>query len=67
MCKHKIIKKLEMRTVTGFSGRDCVLIILFRLYGPKFGLFEGNLFWVGQHDPPPPPPTFILEERLIQY
>ena len=34
------------------SRRDCVLIILFQLYGSKVGLFQGNLFWVGQYDPP---------------
>ena len=41
------MKKPYMRTITGFSGRDCVLIILFQLHGSKAGLFEGNLFWVG--------------------
>ena len=50
-----------MRTIIGSSGRNFVLIILFQLYGSKAGLFEGNLFWVGQHDPPP---TFMLEEKL---
>ena len=30
--------------------RDYVSIILFQLYGPKFGRFQGNLFWVG-HPP----------------
>ena len=39
-----------MCTVIGSSGRDCVLIILFQLYGTKAGFFEGNLFWVGQYD-----------------
>ena len=38
------------------SGGDCVLIILFQFYGFKTGLFQGNLFSVGQQDPP----TFIL-------
>ena len=52
-----------MRTNLGSSGRDCVLIILFQLYGSKAGLFEGNLLWPGQYDPP----TFILEKELIQY
>ena len=28
--------------------------IVFRLYGTKDGLFEGNLFWVGQYDHPQP-------------
>ena len=40
-----------MHTITGSSGRDCVLIILFQLYGFKAGFFEGNLFRVGQYDP----------------
>ena len=40
-----------MYTIIGSSGRDCVLIILFQLYGTKAGFFEGNLFWVGQYDP----------------
>ena len=52
-----------MRTVIGSSGRDCVLIISFELYGSNAGLFESNLFWVGHYDPLS---TFILEE-LIQY
>ena len=34
-----------------FSGRECVLIILFRLYCSKAGHFESNLFWLGQYDP----------------
>ena len=29
--------------------RDFVSIILFQLCDPKFGLFQGNLFWVGHH------------------
>ena len=32
-----------MRTVIG-SGRDCVLIILFQLYGSRAGFFQGNSF-----------------------
>ena len=47
------MKKLYMRTIIGASGKVCVLIILFQLYGSKAGLFGGNLFWVGQHDPQP--------------
>ena len=58
------MKKLYMRTIIGSSGMDYVLIILFQLHGSKGGLFESNLFWVGQYDPPS---TFILEEELIQY
>ena len=43
-------------------AQDCALIILFQLYDFKAGLFEGNLFWVGQYDSP----TFVLEEELVQ-
>ena len=32
-----------MRTIIGSSGRDCVLIILFQLYGSKVEFFEDNL------------------------
>ena len=28
------------------------------------GLFEGNLFWVGQYDHPPPPPSPPLPQPL---
>ena len=42
-----------MRSIIDSSGRDCVLIILFRLYGSKAGLFGVNLFWVRQYDPHP--------------
>ena len=41
-----------MHTIIGSSGRDCILIILFQLYGSKAGFFEGDLFWVDQYDPP---------------
>ena len=54
-----------MYTIIGSSGRDCVLIILFQLYVFKAGLFEGNSFWVDQHDPHPS--IFELKEELIQY
>ena len=57
------IKKLYMYTIIGSSGRDCVLIILFQLYGSKAGLFEDNLFWLDQYDHP----NVILKEELIQY
>ena len=40
-----------MRKIISSFGRDCVLIILFQNYGPNVGLFEHNLFWVGQDDP----------------
>ena len=39
---YKIMKKPYIRTIIGFSGSDCALIILFQLYGSKVGLFEGN-------------------------
>ena len=61
---HKGMKKPYLCTIIGSYGRDCVLIILFELYGSKTGFFEGNLFWVGHYDPLL---TFILEEELIQY
>ena len=32
-----------MRTIIGFSGRDCVLIILFPFNGSKAGV-QDNLF-----------------------
>ena len=56
-----------MHIIIGFSGRDCVFIILFQLYGSKAGRFEDSLFWVGQYDPPPNPPTIILGEKPMQY
>ena len=43
-----------MRTIIGSSGRDCILIILFQLYGCKAGLLKGKLFWVDQYDPTQP-------------
>ena len=57
------MKKLYMRTIIGPS----VLIILFRFYGSKAGLFESNLFWMANVTPPRPS-NFILEEEeeLIQ-
>ena len=48
------MKKQYMCTIVGSSGRDCILIILFQLYGTKAGLFEDNLFWVIQYDNPQP-------------
>ena len=42
-----------MGTITVSSGRDCVLIILFLLYGSKAGHFEGNLIMMGQYDNQP--------------
>ena len=52
-----------MLTIIVSSGRDCALVILFQIYGSMTGLFDGNLFWVGQYDPP----NFIFEKELIQY
>ena len=52
-----------MCTIIGSSWRDCVLIILFQLYGSKGGFSECNLFGVGQYDSP----TFILEEETVLY
>ena len=52
-----------MYTIIGSSGRDCVLIILFQLYGSKAKLFEDNLLWLDQYDHP----NVILKEELIQY
>ena len=54
-----------MRTIIGYSGRDCVFIVLFQLCGSNAELFQVNLFWMGKYDPLRP--TFILEEKLIQY
>ena len=53
-----------MHTFIGSTGSNCVLIILFQLYGSRAGLIEGDFFsgWVSIT-----PPTFILEEELIQY
>ena len=34
----------------GSSGRDCVLFILFQIYGSRAKLFEGDLFWVDQYE-----------------
>ena len=53
-----------MHTIIASSARDHVLMILFRRYGSKAELFEGNLFWVGQDDHFP---NFIFEEELIKY
>ena len=53
-----------MRSIIGSSGRDCVFIILFQLYGCRTGLSKSNLFKVGQYDLTQ---TFILGEELIQY
>ena len=46
------MKKMYMRTILGSPVRDHILIVLFQLYGSKAGLFESNLFWVGQYDHP---------------
>ena len=36
---YKIMKKPHMHAIIGSSGSDCVLIILFQLYGSKAGAF----------------------------
>ena len=58
-----------MRTIIGSSGRDCVFVALFPLYGSKAGLIKDNLSLVGQYDsrPAPSTPTFKLEDKLSQY
>ena len=45
------MKKPYTDTIIGSSGMDCVLIILFQLYGSKARLFKGNLFLVGMISP----------------
>ena len=40
-----------MCTIIGFSGRDCVSIILFQLYDSKTGFLGSTLFWAVQYDP----------------
>ena len=57
-----------MCIIVGSSGRNCVLIIFFQLYGSKTGLFESNLVWVGQYYnmTHPTPSTVILEKEIIQ-
>ena len=42
----------------GSSGRDCVLIILFQIYGCKAEPIEDSLFWVGQYDLPHLQPSY---------
>ena len=34
------MKKRYIRTIIRFSGKDCVLIILFQLFGSKTRLFK---------------------------
>ena len=48
------MKKQYLSTIIGSFGMDCVLITLFQLYSSKAGLFQSNLFWVGQYDHPQP-------------
>ena len=38
------MKKPYMCAIIGSSGKDCVLVVLFPLYGCKAGLFQNNLF-----------------------
>ena len=47
------MKKLYMCTILGSSGSDCVLIVLFQLYGFKTELFKSNLFWMSQYESQP--------------
>ena len=54
------MKKPYIHTIIGSPGRDCILIILYQLYGSKSGLFEGNLFWVGQYYSP----SLYIERRI---
>ena len=59
-----IIKKTVHAHNYTFFWKGLCFIYLISFYGSKFGLFECNLFWVGQYEPSPP---FILEEKLMQY
>ena len=52
------MKKPYVHTIIGSSGRDCVLIILFQLYGCKAEPFEDSLFWVGHYDLPHLQPSY---------
>ena len=45
------MKKPYIHTIIHYSGKHCVLIILFQLYGSKAGLSDSNLFWVGHCTP----------------
>ena len=47
-----------IHTIIVFSGRYCVLVILFELYESKARLFEGYLFWVDQYDPLSQQPSY---------
>ena len=49
-----------MHTIIGSFGRDCIVVMLFQLYGSKAGLFMVIYSgWVSIT------PTFILKEELI--
>ena len=50
---YKLIKYLYMGPIIVHLKKVYVLFILFPIYDSKAGLFEGNLFWVGQSDPQP--------------
>ena len=53
-----------MHIIIGSPKKGCVLNIVYPCYDSKAGLFEFDLFWMGQsYDPP----TFILEETPIQH
>ena len=42
-----------MGTIIVHLKKVSVLFILFAIYDSKAGLFEGNLFWMGQYDAQP--------------
>ena len=43
------MKNPYMHKIIGSSGRDCVLIIWFIFNDSRAGLFDGDLFCVGQY------------------
>ena len=49
------MKKPHIHTITGFSGRNCVLITLFQLYGLKAGAFFEVIYsgWVSMNPSQP--------------
>ena len=52
------MKRPYMRTIIGSSKGDCVLIILFPLYGSVARPFECNLFRMSQYSSMTPPPVY---------
>ena len=63
------MKKPYMHTIIGSTGKYCVLITFFQLYGPRAGLVECDLKWVVQYNPPSPPPQpstqFSIQSQSI--